>query len=253
MNCPDPKGLFVIIPGFGGPNVDTKLEILHRNLTTIRSYPWENLLVRICVYDDSQLPEWLTMDENVEIIRERGIIGQFLINYAKPEHIDTPYDTVMMLLDDILLGTPLPWQKVFQWKNDFNLDIISPSLSVDSKFVYPYMLQNPDAPYCVKVVRVCEFFCYIMDRNTYARYHQHVDVNNPWMWGLDLIIERHLGLRVGLMNQVLMKHFFHGDCYSLRPDHTPYDGYNYVLQKYGENGDESLRNQKHTKYLIFEV
>lgn len=247
------ENLFVIIPGFGGPNADTKLDILRRNISTIRAYPWKRLLVRICVYDDTLLPSWLTDDRDIQIIRQHGIIGEFLVKYAKPDDIDPSFDTVMMLLDDILLGTPLPWDKVFQWKKDFNLDIISPCLSKDSKFVYPYMLQNTDSPYSLKVVRVCEFFCYIMDRVAYAKYHSHVDMNNPWMWGLDLIMEKHLKLRVALMNQVLMKHFFHGQCYSQHPNRTPYEGYEYVLSKYGENGDEDLRNQQHTKYLIFDI
>lgn len=249
-----PKGLFVIIPGFGGPNVATKVDILSRNLATIQTYPWQFIKVRICVYDDTELPESITSLPFVEIVRERGIVAEFLIRHAKPDEIDPCYDMILMLLDDILLGTPIPWMKMFGWKHDLGLDILSPVLTKDSKYVYPYMLQNTETrPYHIlRVVRVCEFFCYFIDRDAYRRFYMHFDANNPWMWGLDLIMDRHLKLKVGLMNTVLMKHFFHGDAYKLRPDAKPTDGYDYVLAKYGENGDQALRDQSHTKYIIFE-
>lgn len=249
-----PSGLFAIIPGFGGPNVDTKIEILRLNLRAIQAYTWQHLKLRICVYDDTQLPLAITNLPFVEVVREPGIVGEFLMRHADPSTIEPCFDTVLMLLDDVLLASPFPWDNIFKWKNEFHLDIMSPALTKDSKFVYPYMLQNTETSpaYTLRIMRVCEFFCYIMDRASYTRFYSHLDNNNPWLWGLDLIMEKHLHLRVGIMNTVLMKHFYQGECYKCRPDKKPTDGYNYVLQKYGEDGDEALRNQQHTKYIIFQ-
>lgn len=248
-------GLFVIIPGFGSPNLNVKLEILKMNLRVIQDYDWKHLKVRICVYDDSPLPSWLTSLDFVDIIREKGIVAEYLIRHAKPEDIDPCYDVIMMLLDDILLLSPFSWHQVLQWKQDLKLDIMSPVLSHDSAHVYKYMLQDTATRpiHTVRIMRVCEFFCYILDPVAYRQFYPHFDEKNPWMWGLDLIMERHLKLRIGLMNTVVMKHFFQGDSYLLRPDVKPTDGYVELLKKYGENGDENLRAQQHTKYVVFHV
>lgn len=244
--------LFAIIPGFGAPHVETKLSILKRNLDVLQRYAWSHLQIRICVYDDTELPAWVTHHPCVQVVREPGIVGDFLIRHATPDDVDA-YDYVFMLLDDILLSTDFPWHHIIVWKRDFGFNIMSPTLTSDSKYVYRYMLQDSESACTLRSVRVCEFFCYFMDASSYKRYYQHLDTNNPWMWGLDLIIDKHMNLSVGLMNWVTMKHFFHGDSYAMHPDKSPCDGYNHVLKKYGEKDDIELRNQQHTKYIIHDV
>ncbi len=249
------SSLFVVIPGFGGPNVATKLQILEKNVGLIMTHPWKRILIKICVYDDSELPEWVTNHPHIQVIREKGIVAEFLIRHANPQNMPEEFDLFMGIMDDILLGTPFPWHTILGWMEDFQLDIISPSLTHDSKHVYRYMLQDmaSQPPYTLRMTRVCEFFCYIMPRDSFTRYYQHLDVNNPWLWGLDIILERHLNMRVGMMNTILMKHFFQSQGYQVRPDAPPMDGYHYTLKKYGEFDEEVLRNQKHTKYVIYEV
>lgn len=249
------SSLFVVIPGFGAPNVAAKLQILEHNLSTISAHPWKCLTIRICVYDDTELPSWITSNPNVHVVREKGIVGEFLMRHANPVNIPSEYEMIMMIMDDILLATPLPWENVLQWQNDFQLDILSPSLTHDSKHVYKYMLQDTvtQPVYTLRITRVCEFFCYLMTRNAFERYYQHIDPHNPWLWGLDIILERHLHMRIGLMNTVLMKHFFQSQGYHSRPDVPPMNGYHYTLKKYGELDEEVLRNQKHTKYIIYVV
>lgn len=250
-----PPSLFVVIPGFGAPNVSAKLQILEKNLQVITSYDWRHLLIRICVYDDTPLPDWVTQHPNLELIRERGIVAEFLIRHANPSTIPPHFNYFMGLMDDILLGTPFPWPRVLRWMDELKLDIISPSLTHDSKHVYKYMLQDASSQplYHLRMTRVCEFFCYIMPRASYDRYYTHLDPQNPWLWGLDIILERHLQMRVALMNVVLMKHFFQSEGYQARPDKPPMDGYHYTLKKYGEFDEEVLRNQKHTKYIIYDA
>lgn len=247
------ESIFVIIPGFGGPNVATKLEILRNNISVIESYSWNKITIRICVYDDTVMPLWVLENANIEIIREPGIVAEFMIRHAHPDAIGQP--TIFMgVLDDILLDSQLPWENVLKWQKDLQLDILSPCLTLDSKHVYKYMLHNPQQPmFTLRMTRVCEFFCYIMPFESYKRYYPHLDVNNPWMWGLDLILEKKLNMRTGIMNTVLMKHFYHNECYVQRPDRNPGDGYVYTLRKYGEPNDEELRNQQHTKYVIYET
>jgi hypothetical protein len=62
--------LFVIIPGYGGPNVETKRRILISNVKTIRSGGWGRVHIRICCYDDSDIPPF---DSDIEVIRERDM------------------------------------------------------------------------------------------------------------------------------------------------------------------------------------
>lgn len=250
-----PSSLFVVIPGFGAPNVATKLQILQQNLNLITSHPWTRLKITICVYDDTEFPEWVINHPHIQIIREKGIVAEFLIRHANPQIIPDEYDLFMGLMDDILLGAPFPWTQVLTWMDDFKLDIISPSLTQDSKHVYKYMLQDTASQphYTLRITRVCEFFCYIMPRSSFNRYYQHLDAKNPWLWGLDIILERRLHMRVAMMNTVVMKHFFQSQGYHARPDAPPMDGYHYTLKKYGELDEEVLRAQKHTKYVIYQV
>lgn len=246
------SSLFVLIPGFGEPNVATKLDILYTNIQTMKQYPWAHLLIRICVYDDTLLPSWLIQDANVEIVRQPGIVADFIRECAIPQTLyDNKFDYVMLLLDDVLLTKSFPWQDVLRWKKELNIDIISPSLSHDSKHVYKYMLQNRSMYSTLRITRVCEMFCYFMDIASFTRYYQHMDASNPWLWGLDLILDMKLGLSTAIMDTVVMKHFFHGEGYLQRPDKLPTDGYNYTLAKYGVT-DAEVRDQQHTKYVVFE-
>ena len=108
-------------------------------------------------------------------------------------------------------------------------DVVSPTLSADSKCVYPYMRSGDEGGivggdgHDLVIGPACEFFCYLMKPGAYATWHARVSTDNPWCWGLDLLIGQPvgtgMGLRVGRMPHVEMRHHLAGTAYA--PDDAP--------------------------------
>ena len=222
------SSLFVIIPGFGCPNLDVKTQILTHNISKLRSYNWSKLTIRVCVYDDSPIPQKLS--EVVEVVRTPGLPGDFIHNFAKPDDL-IEYDYILVLFDDILLLPNVDIASMIKLKEFFKLDIVSPTLTLDSKYVYEYMLTQPD--------------------KSFATYYQHVDpTNNPWLWGVDLVLYLKINLRVGLMNNMNMKHFFAQTCYNNHKTRNPQDGFAYTMKKYDVTAEELSKQPAAMFYIM---
>lgn len=246
--------LFVIIPGFGGPHYKEKVAFLENNLKILRKCAWSRLTIRICVYDPDiflYVPDCLRSDPSIEWIVEQGIVGQFIHKHAPPQIVET-YDYVLIILDDIELEPSVDFERVTKIDKVFHMDVYSPCMTLDSKYQFQYMLHVPH-PLChMKVVSACEAFCYFMPTSSYHKYYMHIDpVNNPWIWGLDMGIHKCLGLRVIILNNMLMKHHYKNECYQMHPDINPCDGYNHVLSKFNVTSTD-LADQKAVLYWIFE-
>lgn len=244
--------LFVLVSGFGEPHWDHKLKILENNLEKICSYPWTKLTIRICQYmkpEAYKIPlELFQKYPMIEVVCEGGIVGQFIKRNGDPEHLKE-YDYVLLLLDDVELLN-IDFSVILKYQKDHQLDIISPCLSLDSKYQYKYLLHEPYT-FDIKIASVCEYFCMFFEMEKYKRYYEHIHLDNPWMWGIDLIIEKHLHMKVGLLNKMLMKHWYKSECYALRPDADPVKGYENCINRYNETSDE-LCKQAPIKYYIID-
>lgn len=243
--------LYVLISGFGLPHWDHKVEILKNNLEKIHdSKVWKKVQVCICQYSDPtlyQLPKELMDLYSIEIIYEKGIVGEFIHRYASPDCIAN-YDYILCLLDDIELQQ-INWNPMIHYVKALEFDLLSPALSSDSKYQYTYMLQEPYNLATIKVTACCEYFCIFANTRNFKKYYEHVDPNNPWMWGLDLILTKHLGLKVGVVNTMVMKHWYKNECYQDRPDISPMIGYDAIVAKFGET-KEALAEQKAVLYYV---
>lgn len=248
------SSLFVIVPGFGNPHAEHKFHILRNNLAKIRQYQWRRLVLRICVYDLSlTIPEDLARDPQIEWVFEKGIVGQFIKKYAKPDDV-AAFSHVLMILDDVELKDDVSFATILRWEDFFRFDIMSPSMTCDSKYQFDYMLTSTQLSYDIAVTVACEAFCYFMRVDAYSqRYYPHVDgVDNPWMWGLDMCLWMKFGIKIGIMNKMTMKHHYKNECYSLRPDQNPTDGYIKTLAKYGLDTD-MLASQMAKLYVISDL
>lgn len=241
--------LFVLIPGFGEPHWDNKLVILENNLKVITSYKWTNIKVRICQYTLTKvIPDSLIKKYPfVEVIIKEGIVGHFIKEFADPYNMAC-WDYIMLLLDDIEL-LDIDFDKMLKYQRDFSLDALSPCLSVDSKYTWKYMVTTDDQV-CIKLANVCELFCMLFTFKAYKDYYIHVDINNPWVWGLDLIIKRYIGLNVGLMNKMRMKHWYIKESYNSRKDYDPIEGFQNCIAKYGETYQSITSQTPFTYYII---
>lgn len=213
--------LYVVIPGFGKPHLQEKIAIFENNMRVLSSYPYEWYLT-VCIYDEdlsireklqsivmSYLPE-----THICFIQEKGIVGQFIKKYASPQQLlNNSIQYVMLLLDDVeLIASSWSWNKLIYDYNQQGYDLCSPTMTHDSKYLFSYMLtkhvwneRNIDA---IFITSACEFFCYFMNLKTYVRYYNEIQETHPWMWGIDLVLTKHLHLKVAMLNYLQMKHYF---------------------------------------------
>jgi hypothetical protein len=248
--------LYVIVPGFGGPHVPEKVAILRKNVAILRSFPWSELRITVCVYDARailDIPPSLREDPTLHFIVQPGIVGQFLHAHATPEQT-AAYDFVMLLLDDIELQQDVCFETLLRYHATFNMDIYSPSLTHDSCYQFEYMLAKTNVPYVqLCVTPACEAFCYFMPQTSYVRYYTHLEPHhNPWLWGLDMCLWKSLGMRCALLNRMTMKHHYKNECYELRPDADPVQGYEYTMNKYGTTTAE-LADQPAVLYYVIDT
>lgn len=245
--------LHVFISGFGSPHIEEKLKILRNNMSIINTYPWSKVDYTICCYDNTHF-EFLEDFLNVQIIRDKQVVGQYIQKYLVPYTKSTAYTYILCILDDIELQDNIDWAKIIYYQQCFQFDILSPSMTQDSKYQFVYMLQDKQLVQpAIKITSALEYFCYFMTPRSYAKYYPHVNGNrNPWMWGLDMLLYKQIGLKLGIINHMQMKHWFKNESYLSRPDINPCDGYNYILERYNETTD-SLANQPSIMYVILEV
>jgi hypothetical protein len=245
--------LFVLITGFGNPHWEHKLTILENNLKKITAYPWAYVDITICQFEDPnkyKIPQVLIDTYKLNIKYEAGIVGHFIKRWANPVTLKG-YDYVLLLLDDIELIN-MDFKKLLSYQKEFGLDILSPCLTLDSKYQYKYLLHMPSSNVNLKIASVCEYFCMFFPISSFSKYYEHVHEDNPWMWGLDLVLHKHLGMKIGILNTMQMKHWYKSESYELRPDADPAEGYHRCIKRYGETPD-SLANQIAIRYYIIET
>lgn len=229
--------LFVLVPGFGAPHVDEKLRILRSNVQRLQnSKAFSKIHIRVCCYDPSStftnMETDLWNNPNIEWIAKPGIVGQYIHQYANPRDVEG-YDYVMIILDDVELMPDVDMTKMIGYVKALHLDILSPSMTTNSKYQYQYMLHDPTLFCQIKIVAACEAFCYLMPKASYLKYYSIIEPDdNPWLWGVDLVLHRYHNMHVALVNNMQMHHHFKGECYRLRRDTSPSDGYNSVIRKY---------------------
>ncbi len=252
MSLSNPS-IHVFISGFGSPHLEHKLQILRSNMAIIERHPWGKIQYTICCYDDSDLSS-IEMLPNVRIIRDKLIVGQFLKKYLVPYTADTHYTYLLCMLDDIELHNDVDFEYLIHYTKMFNINLLSPSMTHNSKYQFPYILHETQLTMpCIKITAALEYFCYFTTPSSYADYYIHISADkNPWMWGLDMLLYKHCGLTLGIANHMTMTHWYKNESYPHRPDANPCDGYNYVLERYNETTD-SLANQPSVLYLIQHV
>lgn len=249
----DPS-LFVIVPGFGRPHIEEKIRILQNNIARIKTHTWSKLVIKVCIYDPEAIkyiPSELWNDTFIQWVSEPGIVAQYIHRHANPSETGM-FDYVMFLLDDIELTDSVRFDRMINYVNMFGFDIVSPTLSLCSKYQFEYMRTKPDMIFDILVTSACEAFCYFMPSKSFARYYTHIEPErNPWMWGMDMCIYKSIGMKTAILNKMVMIHHYKNECYVMHPDVNPCDGYNVILEKYGVTSTE-LADQKAVLYYILD-
>ena len=220
-----PVSLYLVIPAIGEPFFDKKLDILRKNLTSLTRSPFVCVSVECFLYTCSpvlhnQLLSLLRAFVPAERVRVRtgaGYLGGFIYKYIKPLTVLNVVDYMMFLLDDIQLPPDFNVHAWIQCYVKYNLDVLSPGVKAGCASQDIMKKQEDDAAQEVaqeavelspiRDVNFCEFFCYLMTPQVYARYYTLLDENTRTMWGVDLLMHS-LGLRMAVHNHVEMEHMF---------------------------------------------
>jgi hypothetical protein len=246
--------LFILITGFGNNHIEHKLKILKNNIRRIINKSidiWNKIIINIAVYEDNYI---LSLDDllttinkkiklDINIIYKKGIVGEFIYEYASPMIVNN-YDYVMFILDDVEILDDIDWEYLLILKENTQCDIISPSMSKTSLLENKNMLVDERNRYNAKIIPQCEYFCYIMDTNSYInKYYPLLDINNPWLWGIDLILYI-VDIKVCLINSFVVHHYYKSESY-FNFFRNPHDDMINYLNKYKER-IELLREKQFT-------
>lgn len=216
--------LQVIVPGWGAPHKEHKEAILRSNLALLRAHPWSALHVTVHSYDSDPLEN---LPHPVTWIREPGVTGDFLRRHPAPTT-----DYVLILLDDVELQPNFDMARILAFQQRFQFDLLSPTLTGRSRYQFEFMRTQPFDVHDIKVVPCCETFCLFFPVASYRAYVSRLSPENPWTWGVDMLLYKVFGFRVGLLNHITMHHHYKGDAYGANLP-NPYEGRAHEYQKYG--------------------
>lgn len=123
------------------------------------------------------------------------------------------YDRIIVMLDDLHIQPNFNLEKIMNIQDEYNFDVISPTLTTDSKASHQFMktCSGKDNNYVLSTSFV-EFFMYVMKPSdeAYAKWLSCFDKQTKCMWGIDMILNVVLGLKLGLVNNMTMKHMYKG-------------------------------------------
>jgi hypothetical protein len=200
--------LLVTIPGIGNNHFDEKKIFLKKNIDIIKSTFNGDVDFLLFNYSNNDFSEF----EDLKIVKETGIIGQYIFNYLNPKDLND-YDYIILMLDDILISENFNIDYLINLYKENDLNIISPSLTKDSKFSYEFMLENDEYKDSLRIVNFCEYFFYLMDIKSYNKYWNIFDDKTYWLWGIDLCLDKQ-GFKMGILNDYKIKHFYISESYN---------------------------------------
>jgi hypothetical protein len=252
----EPSSLYVIVPGFGEPHWDHKVSILQKNcLKLTRNFSSKNIRITVCQYTlDKEIPIEIVQQFNLHIIKEKGIVGNFIKRHATPEQVSN-YSYVMIVLDDVEISDNFSFPCIEEYFTDLGLDLVSPSLTKESPSGYlgPSPIHTNSDEYDVILLELCELFLYVFKSSAYSTYYQYVCHDNPWMWGMESMIYKKMGLTIGILNKITMIHHYQGGGSASNTFRNASEDRNRYLQSFEETLLSTYPNIKHVGYKITKI
>lgn len=238
--------ILVAVCGVGNPNFDKKITGIINNIDIIeKTAPvkyYNNIDFIFYCYDNS-LQDQLVPRKNCKIIRETGYVGEFIYKHLQPEAVAC-YDRIIVMLDDIVIQPDFNIAKIMKIQDDYDFDLISPTLTQDSEFSYEFMLcKTTENNNYVMSTRFVEFFMYIMKpySDSYAKWLSCFDQHTKYMWGIDNILNLEHGLKLGLINNMTIKHLFKGElCNWRNGDDERKRVFNNIVTKHQKNNTKTV-------------
>ncbi len=214
------------MPGIGPPNFCQKVKILENNLNYFRDVDCDTHVFKFS--DAVEIPQHVVNQFNLNVVTEKGVVGDFLKKHITPEFTKN-YTHVIISLDDAEIQKGFCVRDALNFYNENNLDILSLSYTHDSKTPWKIMLNNHNSN--GRITSFLELMFYVMDSNQYKKYYEYLFFENPWMWGLDFLLH-HKGFKLGIIDRMSIKHYFGGTGNYLSNLPDPFDGFNFLKEKF---------------------
>lgn len=189
--------LLIVVPGFGQPELEMKTNLLKQNLDIITKNFKNTINLRLFNYMCEPVIFSYTGINVTEHI-EKGILGEKIYKYLKPDSFTEDY--VLILLDDVKLTEEVNINTLLQYQRLYSIDIISPGVYAAS-----HAHMEPQDKPTIRKVEILELFFYLMNRDSYAKYHSLYDENTRWTWGIDACLAKK-GLTSGIVDNMKIHH-----------------------------------------------
>lgn len=207
--------ILVAVCGVGDPNFDEKILACTNNIETIiKTAPskYKNKIDFVFYAYDDQLTNELNCYNNCKIVRESGFVGEFIYRHLQ-QHKVKNYDRIIVMLDDIELQPDFNLNTVLKIQDTYKFDIVSPTLTSNSKASHEFMktrgIKTKDT---ILHVGFVEFFMYVMKpaSKAYRQWLSCFNEHTRTMWGIDLLLHQELELKLGLIDNMTIRHMYIG-------------------------------------------
>jgi hypothetical protein len=207
--------ILIAVCGVGDPNFDTKIVACTSNIEKIiKTAPtkYKGKIDFIFFAYDDRLTDELSNYNDCKIVREPGFVGEFIYRYLQ-QHKVKNYDRIIVMLDDIELQPNFDLNVMLKIQDVHKYDIVSPALTRDSKASHKFMktrdIKTKDT---ILHVGFLEFFMYVMNpaSKAYGQWLSCFNENTRTMWGIDLLLHQELELKLGLIDNMTIKHMYIG-------------------------------------------
>ncbi len=241
--------ILVAVCGVGDPNFDEKILACTNNIEAItKTAPskYKNKIDFVFYAYDDQLTNELNCYNNCKIVRAPGFVGEFIYRHLQ-QHKVKNYDRIIVMLDDIELQSNFNLNDLLEIQNTYKFDIVTPALTSDSKSSHKFMktrgIKTKDT---ILHVGFVEFFMYVMKpaSKAYRQWLSCFNEHTRTMWGIDLVLHQELELKLGLIDNMTIRHMYIGGSRA--------DGRKEMLEMFDRlcDGKQPVRSRKKQSMVI---
>lgn len=209
--------LLIVIPSIGNPNLEEKLKFLNHNINIIKKNikpDNSNNIIDLYLFNYSDSDINLEIENiNINIKKEKGILGEFIYKYIKPDLV-SKYDYVFFIFDDITLPNNFDLNIMIKNYNKYNFDLLSPILDIKSKYSHKFMLENVRYKNKILITDFVEFFCYLMKPISYNKFFTLLNEESKWLWGVDYMYYKMAKMKCGIINDYKIIHHYKQKSYN---------------------------------------
>ena len=210
------RGIWVIIPGLGEPEIARKMGWVWSNVSRIRAtIPREwYLFIMIAQYSEAvsthidPLHRYPRLRRVIWCTRHHrpSYLGSFLREEMRPEWIHPRIMGVLVLLDDVEIEASFDLSRLMARMEMEDLHTISPCLSRASVSCHWFMhTQFPVPRKTFRRTNFVELFCQLFTVHGYTRWHRLLLPFTTYLWGVDMAMH-HQGFRMGILETMRVIH-----------------------------------------------